>query len=186
MSIAVVAAGCGSIETPVRPTPIVVPPLPPPPPAVSIDDLRGQWTGSGSTLYTNAQGLHDGYSCTRAVSITRQQGDQLSGSVRFDGVGPESDKHCLYSSAFTGTIAADGTFTLRMDKPFTSSFYCKRLSGEDVYTGRLTADSQLEAQMTDRVSCVSIGGTYTYEAERTIRFKVGRVCAPPDARCPVE
>ena len=102
--------------------------------------------------------------------------------MNWQGSGPDSDKHCAFGGTFTGAVAADRTFTLRLNHSG-NTLFCRRLSGESVFTGTLTADGLLTGAMTDRAACSSIEGGPMFEAERTYRFNVRLICAPP--RCQV-
>ena len=102
--------------------------------------------------------------------------------MSWQGSGADSDKRCSFGGTFTGVVTADRRFTLRVSHSG-NTFYCTRLSGESVFTGTLTADGHLEGQMTDRAACSPIEGAPAREVERTYRFSVRLLCAPP--RCQV-
>jgi hypothetical protein len=102
--------------------------------------------------------------------------------MRWQGSGADSDRRCAFGGMFTGVITADRRFTLRLNTSGNAA-YCRRLSGESVFTGTLTADDRLEGAMTDRAACSSVEGSPIWEADRTYRFNVRVICAPP--RCQV-
>jgi hypothetical protein len=157
--IALTAAACGS-TAPAAPTPVE------PPPAPAIEFNSASWQGCA----------------TLAVDISAQQEGEFSGSMSWQGSGADSDKHCAFGGTFTGVMASDRSFTLRLNHNG-NTLFCQRVSGESVFTGTLTADGLLAGQMTDRAACSSIEGAPTREADRTYRFSVRLLCGPP--RCQV-
>jgi hypothetical protein len=132
--------------------------------------------GSGVMLQHRDSNYSESYACTVLVRIDTQTEGMFSGRAGFDGVSPNSDKNCLYSSPFTGEITPDGTVTgLRLERSF-NTFDCIHVADGSV-TG--TASSTvIHIEVTDRATCRYPPGDprapFIKDADRILNISVMR------------
>jgi hypothetical protein len=59
-------------------------------------------------------------------TVQSQDGGDFSGLVSIGGNGRNSDRLCGYTGRFSGTIAADGAVTIRLDRLFHPGMFTHR------------------------------------------------------------
>ena len=130
--------------------------------------MLGEWRGTGTLELTRADGTSFGsHGCPGFWTITSQSGGNFAGSVVFGGNSRNSDRLCPYSGSVTGTIAANGAMTVRIDPVFKTG--CSQVAGDTTFTGMRQADGAILIETSAAVTCLN--NTDQQESgTRTVKF----------------